>query len=534
MSKKLTLDYIVKAFAVEGYIVLSEKYIDSSTPIKYICNKGHYYQVSWNKWKSGRRCPYCTANGRVRVVDVNYIKSEMSKEGYTLISKVYKDCATKLECLCPKDHLVYISWDAWKSKSTRCPECSGNKKLNFEYVKSQFELEDYKLLSDCYINARSKLRYKCPKGHKHSITWDSWNVGARCPLCSGKAKLTIELVKRSFESEGYNLLTKVYTNRCQKLDYICPNGHKHNVAWGNWNYGQRCPYCSNCGVSIGEKALVDSLKSLGIFVIENDRKLIAPYELDIVIPSKNIAIEYCGLYWHSELNGKDKMYHKNKLDMCEAKGIRLITVFEDEWELNKDIVISRLKTILGISKNTVYARKCIIKEITGKEAKDFCNEHHLQGYGFGSSIKLGAFNAGDLVSVMTFSKLIVGKGSASIDSAWELYRFCSKKDYSVVGVASKLLKYFERSYKISEVVAYADRRWSNGDIYNKLGFSFSHITKPNYWYFKGTKKRIHRFSKRKIQYEPTHISEWRLRQDESWNRVWDCGNLKFIKKLEIS
>lgn len=68
-------------------------------------------------------------------------------------------------------------------------------------------------------------------------------------------------------------------------------------------------------------------------------------------------------------------------------------------------------------------------------------------------------------------------------------------------------------------------------MYYKLGFSFSHKTRPNYWYFRGSKKRMVRFSKIKISDEPKHISEWRLRQDEGWNRVWDCGNLKFIKIL---
>lgn len=88
-----------------------------------------------------------------------------------------------------------------------------------------------------------------------------------------------------------------------------------------------------------------------------------------------------------------------------------------------------------------------------------------------------------------------------------------------------------KNYRVKELVACADRRWSVGGMYYKLGFSFSHKTGPNYWYFRGSKKRMVRFSKIKISDEPKHFSEWSLRQDESWNKIWDCGNLKFIKIL---
>lgn len=534
MAKKLTLDYIIKAFEAEGYEVLSEKYVNSATPIKYKCPKGHLYQVSWNKWQGGRRCPYCNPKGRVKVADIEYIKSEFAKEGYILLTELYVNCDTKLKCICPKGHTAYISWDAWKSKGTRCAECRGSVKYTLDYITSIFSAEGYIILASEYKNVNTPLKCKCPKGHITHLSFANWKKGNRCKYCAGKVRHTLEFVKASFEKEGYVLLSKEYSNGYQKLDYRCSEGHEHSIAWGNWNQGQRCPSCSSCGFSKGEKELVNELKSLGLVLIENDRQLIAPYELDILIPSKNIAIEYCGLYWHSELNGKDSKYHANKAIMCEEKGIRLITLFEDEWELNRDIVVSRLKAILGISNNTVYARKCKIKEISSKEAKTFCEENHLQGYGGGSSVKLGAFYENYLISVMTFSKLSISKGASHSDCVWELHRFCSKKDYRIIGAASKMLNYFEKNYTVKEIISYADRRWSTGNVYDKLGFSFSHVTKPNYWYFKGTKKRIHRFSNRKMPNEPKHVSEWSLRQDEGWNRVWDCGNLKFIKKLEAS
>lgn len=530
MVKKLTYTDVLKSFETEGYQLLSKEYVNSSTPVKYVCPQGHTYQVTWNKWQGGRRCPYCTPGGRVRVVDIEYIRSKFAEEGYKLLIEVYTNCDTKLKCTCPEGHTVYISWDAWQSKGTRCAECSGTKKHSFGDVDAAFSSEGFTLLSTDYKNVHSKLKYRCPVGHEGTITFSNWKAGNRCRQCSGKIKHSLEFIKKEFEVEGYKLLTKKYVNGKQKLSYICPKNHRHSMVWNNWQQGQRCPSCLN--LSKGEKELAGSIRALGIYIIRNDRTIIAPYELDIFIPSKKIAIEYCGLYWHSEGMGKNSTYHKNKLDMCQEKGIRLITVFEDEWLIGKDIVISMLKSILGIYNTTLHANECKVKEISEKEAKDFYQENHLQGYGVEYATSLGAFYDNTLVSVMTFSNAGSDKVTkATTDDVWELYRFCSKKEHEVVNVTSKLLKYFEKNYRVKELVAYADRRWSVGNMYYKLGFSFSHKTRPNYWYFRGSKKRMVRFSKIKISDEPKHISEWRLRQDEGWNRVWDCGNLKFIKIL---
>ena len=119
----------------------------------------------------------------------------------------------------------------------------GCKKLTIEFVRESFEKEGYVLLSEEYISAKSKLNYICPQGHKHSIIWDNWQQGHKCPSCAGNAKYTIKFVKNSFEKEGYTLLSKEYTGAHSKLDYICPEGHQHNIRWNDWQKGVRCPTC---------------------------------------------------------------------------------------------------------------------------------------------------------------------------------------------------------------------------------------------------------------------------------------------------
>jgi len=112
------------------------------------------------------------------------------------------------------------------------------------FIKKSFGAEGYILVSDTYINNKQKLKYICPEGHSHSITWDHWKQGCRCAVCAKNIKHTLNFVRGSFEGAGYCLITDHYINQKQKLEYICSKGHKHTITWTDWyNGGYRCPTC---------------------------------------------------------------------------------------------------------------------------------------------------------------------------------------------------------------------------------------------------------------------------------------------------
>jgi len=468
-------------------------------------------------------------------IDFEVVKKSFESECYVLLTDYYLNNKQKLKYICPKGHTHSISWADWHSRGIRCPFCMGRPIITIDIVRKDMFREGYTLLTNTYINNKKPLKYMCPNGHVCTTNWAKWHShGYRCPICYGNVKKTIEAVRDVVEDEGYTVLTKRYINCYDKLHLICPNNHNYYVSWDNWNSnGSRCPICNKNGISKEELLLHNFIKSEYSSEIKtNDYSIISPKELDIVIPDKKIAIEYCGLYWHSELAGKDRNYHLNKLNLCNEAGYRLITIFSDELNYSSDIVYSRLRNILYINSiNKVYARKCSIKSITPSIAKKFCVENHLQGYGAGSTVKLGAFYNNDLVSVMTFAKPSFAKGHRNkTHGTWELHRFCSKLNTRIVGISSKLLKYFERNYEWNEIFSYADRRWSDGNLYEKLGFSFDKITKQNYWYIKGQcSRRINRFALRKKVDDPKDKTEWELRRLDGWNRIWDCGNLKYVK-----
>ena len=326
-----------------------------------------------------------------------------------------------------------------------------------------------------------------------------------------------------------------YVNAFHKTKFKCLTcGYVYIVDWNTIQQGYLCPKCypRNDGTSRQEKEIYDFLKNLSedLDIILNDNKTISPKQLDIYIPSKKIAIEFDGLYWHSEIHGKNRRYHLEKTNNCLKKGIQLIHIFEDEWIFQKEIVKARLKQILGFSDGKrTHARKCIVREINSPEKNKFLEKYHIQGKDI-STIKLGAFYENELVAVMTFSKGNRSKGSKPIVGVWELNRFCTNYKYHIPGIASKLLTYFKRNYEWKEIFSYADRRWSVGNVYEKLGFQFITITKPNYWYLDKNFKRIHRFGLRKRQHEPKNITEWELRRKEGYDRIWDCGHLKYVMK----
>lgn len=300
--------------------------------------------------------------------------------------------------------------------------------------------------------------------------------------------------------------------------------------WNVIQQGFTCPKCFPrlTGKSKTEDEIrnfLDSITKEKIF--EHARDVIPPKELDFFIPSKNIAIEYNGLYWHNDKR-ISKDYHLEKTISCMKKEIRLIHIFEDEWLFKNDIVKSRLEYLLGSTqKERVHARKCSIRVIDTRTKNKFLDMFHLQGHDI-SRIKLGAFYNDTLIAVMTFSYGNIAKGSKKEEGVWELNRFCSDYNYRIPGIASKMLKFFEKNYSWKKIYSYADLRWSNGNVYYQLGFSLEKLTQPNYWYLKDC-QRVHRFLLRKTPDEPKEISEWVLRREQGYFRIWDCGHLKFVK-----
>jgi hypothetical protein len=217
---------------------------------------------------------------------------------------------------------------------------------------------------------------------------------------------------------------------------------------------------------------------------------------------------------------------------CRDKDIRLLTIFEDEWEEKKDICESRIKNSLGLITTKFYARNLVLKELDSKTSLQFCQENHIQGRGQ-SHESYGLFDGDHLLSVMTFSKPSISKHAEGYD--WELNRFCSKKDVVVVGGASKLLNEFRKRHKGERLITFCDLRWNSGKVYEKIGFQFEKETDLGYYYVgKLTNwKRVHRYNYNKgrlLQLFPNidpNKTEEQIAYENGLYQIYDCGHLKY-------
>jgi hypothetical protein len=242
--RKLTYEFVKSKFEERGYTLLSNEYINSKVKLDYICPEGHEGSITYHSFQRGNGCPICgfERGAASKRIGIATIKKDLESEGYILITKTYKNSASKLECICDRGHRYFTTRKKWVN-GHRCPKCSKTAKPSFEEVKNSFESEGYTLLSTEYVNAHTKLKFICSNGHEHSIKWNSWQQGQRCFYCSSRPQPTIEEIAEAFATDSYTLLSTVYTNNHTKLKYKCPYGHKHAIRWSDWYNGVRCPTC---------------------------------------------------------------------------------------------------------------------------------------------------------------------------------------------------------------------------------------------------------------------------------------------------
>lgn len=298
-------------------------------------------------------------------------------------------------------------------------------------------------------------------------------------------------------------------------------------------------------ISKPQKEISDFIEDLGFLIETNNKSILEGIELDIFVKEKNIAFEFNGLYFHSQNSGKkERLYHRNKTNFSNLKGIRLIHIFEDEWQNRKDIIKSKIKHILGVSNsNRIHTRELNIKNITRQEKDSFLELNHIQGSDE-SNISIGAFLNDKLYAVMSFdNNRSMNKGKDHNSKTYELKRFATDINYIIPGVASRFLKFFIKEFSPKRIISFADLRWTSPEynLYNKLGFTLYETIHPDYsytFYKSGVAYRFHKFGfgKKAIKRKFPDIyqdnkTEWEMMQEKGFDRIWDCGKLKYVMNL---
>jgi very-short-patch-repair endonuclease len=292
-------------------------------------------------------------------------------------------------------------------------------------------------------------------------------------------------------------------------------------------YKDRYPICRTCSPftrSSQEDKILEFLNEHNIKYISNDRTQIKPKEIDIFIPLKNIGIEINGVYYHQD----SKNRHLEKHDLCAAKGIQLLQFTDlqinDNFELVKSMILSKL----GIFKHKIFARNCVIKDVSKKDSRQFINQNHMQ-FDTIDKVRLGLYYNDVLVSIMT-----LGKPRFNKSFEWELIRFCSLENHQILGGFTKLLSHFTKTYSTS-IISYANKNWSNGSVYlNK--FEKLHDSPPSYNWVNGKGLVYSRYQTQKhklLDLLPNYdnlLTEYQNMKNHKFFKIYDCGNVVLTYK----
>ena len=540
-------EFLEKAYKVHGnkYDYSKVEYVNSQTKVCIICPKhGEFWQEPAAHIR-GYNCPKCANKKRgdtFRSDAGEFIKKakEIHSNKYDYSKVEYINSQTKVCIICPEHGEFYILPQNHLF-GQGCPKCAG-KGLSKEEVIDKFKHvhgDKYDYSKVVFSKMHDKVCIICPEHGEFWQTPSKHINGQGCPICGKESAANKKLIgknkfiERSIEKWGdlYDYSKVNYNKVYEKVEIICKKHGSFFQRPFDHLHGHGCPVCGKLE-SKDEIELYEYICSVigKENVIKGDRKILNGKEIDILIPSANIGIEYNGLRWHSESFFKNRQYHLLKTTEAKKKGIDLIHIFEDEWKNNKNLVIDKINHILHINNNKekISGRKCFVAEIDMKCAKKFLEENHIQGF-VSSTVYLGCFHNDKLIGVMCFLK--------ENKNNWNLNRFATDINYLCRGVGGKLFSYFIKHYEPNEIKSFADRRWnieSNDNIYIKLGFKKYGEIKPDYRYINKSNpvERFHKFNFRKNilskKYNlPITMTENEMTYKLGYERIWDCGLIKY-------
>jgi ssDNA-binding Zn-finger/Zn-ribbon topoisomerase 1 len=554
----------------------TEVTVGSSYNALWKCAKNHVWEAVVSNRIRGGGCLVCS--GHKIVAGVNDLAS--SKEHAHLIAEWHPSntltpetvgLGTDVEILwiCAEGH----EWKANVYSRTHykhgCPGCAGRtlqteNKLsvaNYPALVAQWHVSNKTEPQEISFRSTRKVTWQCPKDARH--VWLASPAsrslsGKDCPVCSGR--LVIKGVNDLESNPAWNTLvsqwhpensmlpSEVSFASSYRAKWTCTK--KANHVWESFVYARtrtanptECPQCAAAlQVSRGENEIYEMLLKLGVTPSQSERRLIPGRELDMYLEEQKFAIEFNGLYWHSEAVRPDKFYHSAKLQACKDKGIYLYNVWEDDWRDRKSIVIRSIAHRIGATHKLkdvlpdmpdywiekLGARKTRVSELETSETREFLDTHHIQGFTSGNHY-LGLKDNQDRLRALLVVSRTTEPGEYRID------RYASAGTIS--GGFTKLLNHAEDILDVIQWVTFADLGISDGALYENNGFVLDKVLGPDYSYLYSG-KRVHKFNYRiqKFKKDPKLIFQEGLTEREladlnGLNRIWDFGKNRYVKEV---
>lgn len=553
VPKITTEEWIERARKVHGdkYDYSKAEYVNQNEKLCIICPEhGEFWQTPTAHIFLKEGCPKCSGHYTMTTEEWIEKAREIHGDKYDYSKTEFTGANKKVCIICPKHgefwQVAYSHLEGYGCKKCAISQLADKyRKTKEKFIEDARKIhgDKYDYSKVKYENTETKVCIICPKHGEFWQTPSKHLLGQGCPQCAIENRAISkniggkEFIRRAKELYGDDYIydETEYVKMTDKVKIICK---KHGEFWQRpYDHlnGHGCPKCGMIE-SRGENEIYDFVCSLlgKKNVEQSNRTVLDGYEIDIYVPSLKIGIEYNGLKWHSD-KFRNRNYHINKTIKANENGVRLIQIFEDEYLHSKEIVLSKIRSLLHCNGNLpiTMARKCSVLEIEKEIAKSFIDENHIQGYK-GCSIALGCFDENNkLVGVMTFERN---------ENEWVLNRFATDIHRRCVGIGGKLFHYFVKNYDPNIVRSYADLRWTvdkDVNLYTKIGFKLEEILKPEYRYVNEShpSERIHKFNFRKNLLEKRYgidskLTESQMAKELGYYKIWDCGMLKYIYKKE--
>ena len=475
----------------------------------------------------------------------------------------------KIKWKCENDHVWVANIYSRISYKYGCPECAGQeawtpvRKVVADYPELLSQWHTTNVLDPKKITFRSRQQavWQCPKNDKHiwTASVDSRSLDASdCPVCAGRVIVPgvndlasadiFQALAHQWHPDNDFSPTEVTPGSNRKAKWQCDKKESH--VWDAVIYGrvqasvQRgCPHCAaESQTSLGEREILAILEKFGLNPDTGVRNLLAGRELDLYLPEKKFAIEFNGLYWHSDSVRPDPMYHADKLASCMAKGISLFNVWEDDWKYKQSIVIRDLAVRLNaldklhevlphepkVWAETIDASDLTMMKLAKNDVWQFIDSHHIQGATPGD-LYLGLKDVKENLRAV----LVVSK--TNVVGTYRINRYASAG--VIKGGFAELVKHAEEALQVENWIILSDRSSSDDALYVDTGFTFDGVVAPDYSYVsrgKRVNKSNYRLSRFRDDRELLHVDGLSEKEHADMNsilRIWDFGKNRYVKEV---
>ena len=515
LNRLTSIDILLPEFEKVGYSIDVGTYKGLYKKATITCPYGHKYEIQPRTFLSGSRCKKCLGFRHLTKNEVHIIENKSGIRGlsYDMTKDEFINPNKYQKFKCSFGHIFGSSLSKIHN-GKQCPFClKKEKKLyRIKSVINTLENDGYLVLTKPENVTDDRIRFVCPSGHENVILLSNAKIGHRCSMCYGNKRKTKDDILEMLSGAGLVPIDNI-GNKCSTssvISCICANGHIRRTTVSNLvRFG--CKHCISNYDSRREKEIFDFVSSICSDAISNDRRVIRPKELDIYVPDKRFAIEYCGLYWHSEEAGKkDKLYHRKKYSLCKDKGIKLLTIFEDEYINKKEIVLNTILEHLGVVSDTIDSGNLVFGSVGLDESVMFFDKNSINSRPSLPFVSFGLFSQKkEILQVISFFRK---EGRCNLVS----FDICTALGVSILNGEEKLITtsiHHLRALGVKKIQFVQDLRYplELSGVFNNIGFKIVDEVKclP---YFVYSLNRS-----RKIEDMPS----------KSCSKLWDCGSITY-------